>query len=192
MKARGLLVLAAAATAGLVSGCRNPFDPTADIRFRRFQANSGYIATINADPTNVTNIINQSWQDFYNVRMEIAVYSSVPVSWTSYTVVYRQVAAQVKECGLPPGSPICSLGGAGGRRFPIRRHTRGLLSNASVPLNPNQTILLRPFPEEFLQYISGNGEAVSGGIDVDITIQGEDHNGHDIEVSGTLHVEVYN
>jgi hypothetical protein len=190
MTYRRLLVLVAAAVAGLVAGCRNPFDPTADIRFRRFQANSGYIATINADPTNVTNIINSKWDSFYSVTMEISLYSSVPVSWRNYTVVYRQVAEQVAQCGLPPGSPICSLGGAGGRRFPMRVHSRGLLSNDSVPVT--DTISLRPFSEEFLKYVSGNGEAVSGGIDVDITVQGEDHNGHDVEVSGTLHVEVYN
>jgi len=190
MNARRFLVLLAATTAGLVSGCRNPFDPTADIRFRRFYANSGYISTINADPTNVTNIINSKWDGFYGVSMEIAVYASVPVTWTSYTVVYRQVAAQVSQCGLPPGAPICSIGGAGGRRFLIRRHTRGIVTNDLVPMT--DTVALRPFSEEFLRYISGNGEAVSGGIDVDITIQGEDHNGHDVEVSGTLHVEVYN
>ena len=114
---------------------------------------------------------------------------SVPFSFTSYTVVYRQFSAQTGSCAQPANSPICSLGGAAGRRYSFTYHQGGLTQNTSESTQGGFSI--HPITNELLDYIGANSGLVSGGIDLDLTFFGSDHNGHDVTVDGTIHVEIF-
>lgn len=182
---------AAAAAAACLAGvsCQNPFDPKADLRMIRFDANAGTYATFAR---------NSAWSGGSDasmfVTMVIGNWSSVQVSLTSYTVVYRQIGAQVppSPCPQPPGNPICILGGAAGRTFPMTNHVGGLTDDKSGNGFVQADVRIRPVSFELLNYIVGGAGAatVNGGIDMDIVLFGEDHNGHDVKVAGTLHLEV--
>lgn len=178
--AAGLLLLGSA-------GCRNPFDPEADLRMWRIDAcGGGPVVQILQSDALVGAMTNTCLQ---RVIATVLNYSSVQASLTSYSVVYRQISAQTGACPQPPGSPICSLGGAGGRKFAIREHVDALTNNASE--NTQTDVWMMVLTPEVLTYIGTNTSTIGGGIDMDITLFGTDHNGHDVKVGGTIHIEVY-
>jgi hypothetical protein len=49
---------------------------------------------------------------------------------------------------------------------------------------------VRLITRELLLYIKQNPGTLNGGIDCEVECFGTDENGHDVKVSGTLHVEV--
>ena len=175
---------------GLASGCRNPFDPSADVRVLRFLVDGNdYYASIDQgtanSPTNAPQVV-----------MVVVNYSTVPVEFTSYTVVYRQVGPQNSPtCPASPNSPICALGGATGRSYRIVDYMSGLTNTwASLPIRyTRQDLPLRVATDELMMYIFNEPatDIMAGGIGAYITIHGVDQNGHDVRASGTLHIEVY-
>ena len=154
----------------------------------QFNANNGQVvAVVQANALTTEQGSSSSSQ---NVTMAVLNYGSIGFEIDSYTVVYRQVSAQTGACTQPAGSPICALGGPGGRKFSITIHPDSLLNAATV--NATQmNVNIRPMTTELYDYIGANTATISGGLDLDITLNGTDHNGHDVKVSGTLHVEVY-
>ena len=187
MKGHTLLLLSIIAAS---AGCRNPFDPTADIKLIRFFANGGLFVTVEQvqainDITNSTGV--------QNVRADFANYSTVPAEFTSYTVVYRQLTAQPAPVNLPAGSPIPTLGGAAGRRGYFRWNAGSLLDNTN-PVGYTVTSLFpRVITAEFLSYVGGSlgTSTIGGGIDCEIIFFGTDDNGHEVKIDGTLHVDIY-
>jgi hypothetical protein len=184
MKARRLVPAALAVLA--VSGCQNPFDPQADLRLILWEANGGLVAQLTQALASTTEKQN-TW--LQTVKMTIGNYSSVPVTLTSYTVVYRQVGAQTGAYPQPAGSPIPSLGGASGRRFPFLVHATALTSNFAQFSSTG--FWVRIITSELLDYIGNNTSTINGGIDCEVEVFGSDHNGHNVSVSGTLHVEIF-
>lgn len=176
------------------SGCINPFDPKANVRLWRFEVNgnatqlvvqivqANAINLIAGPPTVSAVVLNES--------------TSVGVIFDSYTVVYRQNAAQTGTCTQPPGSPICSLGGAAGRRFALHWHlapvnTNPVGSGGATTAWTSLSLPLSVITAELLQYIASNQTTINGGIDMDITLSGTDHNGHDVKAGGTCHIEIF-
>lgn len=185
-----------AAVAVAVTGCVNPFDPTADIKLERFFANGGLI-TVVVQSTAISNAETPGIT-LQTTEAVFSNYSTVGGEITSYSVVYRQLTAQPSPVDLPPGSPIPSLGGAAGRRFYTLVHFQGLRDNTDPKEFNTFNMLPRIITNELLQYIGGNpaysngigSSAIGGGIDCEVIFFGQDHNGHDIKVSGVLHVQV--
>jgi len=176
---RARLLLAAAGV--LAVGCRNPLDPKADIRIenitglnRILQSNA---ATLGNDPQFTT--------------VQFASYGTVGCAFNGYTVVYRQVGPQNDPaCSQGPGQPICALGGAAGRRYSVRFHMGPKNDDLTLSVvNSYSFAILTP---EVMKYISAHTDTTNGGIDCDLTFFGTDHNDHDITVTGTFHVEVFN
>lgn len=172
--------------ATLSAGCRNPFDPQADVKLVRFYSTTGdYIERVLQ--TSALTWIDST--DRHVIQLLIYNYSSVGVRFFSYTAVYRQVGIQPTVVPvLPPGQPIAALGGAAGRRYMADIYLMGLSNNRndySVTLAP--LIILT---EELLTYIGTNASTRNGGIDVDVTLYGIDDNDHDVVVGGTFHIEV--
>jgi len=137
MRARRLLPAAALALVAVsATGCQNPFDPSGDVRLIQWEANAGTTAQITQSlATGTLGTKDEDWK-VQRTAMHLGNFSSVGVLLTSYVVVYRQIGAQDPPASLPPGSPIPSLGGAGGRRYPINIHVRGLENNSTVNTNP--------------------------------------------------------
>jgi len=187
---RALPSVALAAAALLTVGCQNPFDPEADLRLIRWQANGGVVAQVTQSLAGGSEMQNAGLQE---TSMYIGNFSMVGAHMTSYVVVYRQIGAQDPPVSLPAGSAIPSLGGAAGRRFPIDFHVRGVMNNtgntAEVYASAPQ-LQVRLITRELLTYISLNLGTLNGGIDCEVEVYGSDHNGHDVKVTGTLHVEV--
>ena len=188
MAAPRLLAAAAAGLGLLASGCQNPFDPKADVRMWQFNANAGQVASI--VQANATTTEQSSSSSSQNVSIYVLNYSSIGFVFDSYTVVYRQASPQTGSCTQPAGSPICSLGGPGGRRFPMVTHAVSVMNVANMDAT-GMSIPIHPMTTEMYDYIGANTATISGGLDLDITLNGTDDNGHDIKVGGTLHVEVY-
>lgn len=194
-----ILVLAGS----LSTGCgRNPFDPTAQVDIVRFFAqgtdcsSGGFVAQITQTPLDPSSTSSSNKQ---RVCVRLRNTGSVNVLFTSYTVVYRQLGKQGNwpSCTLsptcrPPNSPIASLGDAAGRRYTLVLHMSGVRKAATPPETTLQ-VPVRIITEELLKYIetAPPSDIRGGGLDCDITLHGEDHNGHDIKVSGTLHIEVF-
>ena len=91
---------------------------------------------------------------------------------------------------LPPGSPIPALGGAGGRRYTINFHVAPLENN-TYNYAGDFDLVLRLITGEFLNYVANSPGTLNGGIDCEVEVFGVDHNGHDVKVVGSLHVEVF-
>lgn len=171
-----------------VGGCRNPFDPPADVKLIRFFCQ---------DTDSLFAIIEQTLANGYiavaskqRTRAELANYSTVPGEITSYSVVYRQLTAQPAPVNLPPGSPIPSLGGAAGRRFYIHDYIGALTDNTSGQGYSVTTVRPKIINPELLSYIYTNSSTIGGGIDCEVVFFGTDENGHEIKISGVVHVEV--
>lgn len=171
-------------------GCRNPFDPMAEIRLERFFANGGLFTIVNQS-TALTSV-DSGGAGIQQAVAEFSNFSTVGGVFTSYNVVYRQLTAQPSPINLPAGSPIPSLGGASGRRFYIRNHFQGLRDNSNTNGYNLFDVFTRIITAELLNYIgSGTGAStIGGGIDCEVVFFGEDHNGHEIKVNGVLHVQV--
>jgi len=182
------LLLAAAGI--MATGCINPFDPSADVRLERFFANGGLIAIINQS-TALANVDSNGASE-QTVNVAFSNFTTVGGQITSYSVVYRQLTAQPAPVNLEAGSPIPSLGGAAGRRFYTLLHFQGLRDNTNPVEYTTFTLFPRIITAEVMKYIgSGLGaSAIGGGIDCECIFYGEDHNGHDIKVSGVLHVQI--
>lgn len=193
-----ILVLAGS----LSTGCRNPFDPAAQVDIVRFFAqgtfcgSGGFVAQITQTPLDPPSTSVDQKQ---RVCVMLRNTSSVNVLFTSYTVVYRQLGRQGlwPSCTLsptcrPPDSPIAALGDAAGRRYTFVLHMQGVRF-AGTPTQTTLQVPVRIITEELLEYIEDAPpvDIQSGGLDCDITLHGEDHNGHDVKVSGTLHIEVF-
>lgn len=182
-------LLGAGLTAAFLAGCQNPFDPQADLRLLRWDnLNGGNVILITQSEANSNH--KSPGDDSHNrIVAEIANYSSVPVTLTSYTVVYRQIGEQGAPCSLPPGNAICVLGGAAGRRFQMLQHIGGLTSYGSgYSLTDVQ---IRPITDEVLSRIFFDSNTINGGIDMEILLYGTDHNGHDVKVGGSIHIEIF-
>ena len=174
------LRLIASSVAILAVGCRNPLDPKADVRIESFGGRATFLQTDNS-------IINQ----YYPTSVQFASYGTVAAILTSYTVVYRQVGPQNDPaCTQGPGQPICALGGAAGRRYAMRTHLAPRTNDATR--NVPTTVTIHILTSELLKYIVEHGDTVNGGLDLDLTFFGTDHNGHDLTVTGTFHIEVFN
>jgi hypothetical protein len=178
--------IAVALVAVTCTGCQNPFDPSADLRLIRWFANGDLVVQITQSLAGGSAKSDPLLQ---STRMTIGNFSSVPVTLTSYVVVYRQVGAVTGSSPLPAGSPIPVLGGAGGRRYPIQLHVRGLEDNSG--LFAQADLDLQIVTNDFLDYIFNNASTINGGIDCEVEVFGTDHNGHDVTVAGALHVEVF-
>jgi len=185
MKARRLGPVVALAAFAL-GGCQNPFDPQADLRLLHWYANGGLVAQLTQATAVTTGMTDWGLQ---SVTMVIGNFGSVGVTLTGYTVVYRQVGAQTGAYPQPAGSPVVSLGGAAGRRFPILAHAQGLVDNYSQ--FTQTSVGLRIITPELLTYIGNNTSTINGGMDCEVEVFGTDHNGHDVKVSGTLHIEIF-
>lgn len=172
-----------------LAGCQNPFDPGADLRLLEWQGlNGGNVILITQ--ANATLSHKNAYDSSHaNIDALIANYSSVPVTLRSYTVVYRQIGEQSPPCSLPAGNAICSLGGAAGRRFQMLQHVGGLTQYGSG--YSTTTIRIRPITDEVLDHIGADINTINGGIDMEILLYGTDHNGHDVKVGGSIHIEIY-
>ncbi len=194
--------------AGVSTGCRNPFDPEADVRINRFLAQgNNFVAQI--EQADANNLITNQFVGGVNmqqVRVVVDNLTTVPVTFESYTVTYIQIAKQgdfmpnspvsLSPCVQPPGSPICSLGKDGTARYHFLAHLGGLNTDPGglpFPVVTQGTFDLRIITEELLTYIfnAAPSDIQAGGIDCEITLLGTDHNGHDVQASGTLHIEVF-
>jgi len=170
------------------TGCRNPFDPSADVIIDHFEPRMGSMKQ--GEWNNEITRPGASWavQAQY-VTVFIRNYSTVGVSFSSYTVVYRQVSEQAGAIPpLPAHSPITAAGGAEGLTFKFVAHLLGL----QYPNNEGQerSWNIQVVTDDLLRYCA-NTETQSGGIDCEITMHGTDHNGHDVTVSGVWHLEVF-
>ncbi len=180
-KSAALLILTGIALAA----CRNPFDPSADIRLVRFYDYGGnFVMSLLQDQADTA--IEEDWK--HRVRAQIYNYSSVAAKFHSYTVVYKQVGPQA-NAGLGPGLPIPSLGGAAGRRYTAGFYIRGLLNNEADFVDEQFSVLI--LTDEFFMYVKNNTDTVDGGIDCELTFYGVDENDHDVTVGGTFHVEIF-
>lgn len=171
-----------------LAGCQNPFDPQADLRMLQWNGlNGGNVILI--DQTKASTDHLQPWDDSHNnIIASIGNYSSVPVVLRSYTVVYRQVGEQSPPCSLPAGNAICRLGGAAGRRFVITQHVAGMTSYGAGFAETN--FRFRPLTDEVFAHIAADLNTINGGIDMEILFHGTDHNGHDVKVGGSIHIEI--
>lgn len=186
-------VAAIAAMAVSLAGCENPFDPKADVKLLRWNCNAGLTAQL-VQATAGTNGMSDS--GLQTTEMHLGNFTSVPVLFTSYVAVYRQIGAQDAPVNLPPGSPIPSLGGAAGRRYAINYHMQAVTSptNGSysdIYTTGATTFQPRLITREFLNYVATNPGTTNGGIDIEVEVFGTDHNGHDVKVGGVLHVEIF-
>jgi len=176
------ILLLSALTAFSAAGCRNPFDPEADVVFDRFFCGSLYSPVLLIDRKLVTNgtlyTRVQAGQLF--VAAQFLNFSSVYTSFVSYTVVYRDVYT---------GAPISSCGGAAGRRFYSSFLVNALANNTSS--NTSTATDIAVVTNELLDHIKNNAYTINGGIDCEISFAGVDGNDHDIKVDATLHIEVY-
>jgi hypothetical protein len=167
-----------------LAGCRNPFDPSADVIIDHFEPR---MQSLNQSDWN--NQITQPW-GVQSVNIFVRNFGTVGVSFTSFTVVYRQVADQpLAVPPLPANSPIAAVGGAEGLTFKIVVHLLGLQSayNSSQERSWNIQVVT----DNLLRYIGEHTETKSGGIDCEITMHGTDHNGHDVTATGVFHIEVF-
>ncbi len=179
-RARLSAALGAALVATLAAGCRNPFDPKADIRFARFftSIDFGYILTISQNDAN--NLSTPANAGRIMVIIQLDNFSTVSATYTGYSVVYRQ---------LFDNQPIADCGGAAGRRFKTLMRVPALQNNTSVPFQDSYDLPI--VTTELLTYIANTTSLQSGGIDCEITLYGEDENGHDIRTEAVLHIDVF-
>jgi hypothetical protein len=191
MNARARVLIAGMlVTAAVASGCRNPFDPEADVRILNFSASSGG-NTVQLLYSECMNLATGSNQWKMGVTATVVNFGTPGVLLTSYTAVYRTMAKLPPPLSLEPDTPIPDLGGAAGKRYRILRHVQGVTSaNSSNYYSTALTINLNVISEEFARFIYTHSDIVNGGADIIVTLQGEDHNGHDVTCSGVLHVEI--
>ena len=172
-----------------LAGCRNPFDPSADVIIDHF--NPRMQSLNQAEWSTQIPLPGTSWDmNVQYIQIFMRNFSTVGVSFTSYTVVYRQVAAQQTVIPpLPANSPIAAVGGAEGLTFKIVTHLPGMRSSNDVNYQ-ERSWEIQIVTDNLLQYIN-NTETKSGGIDCEITMHGTDHNGHDVTATGVFHIEVF-
>jgi len=180
MKASRVLGTAAVLAALVQGGCRNPFNPPAQIRFDRFYAGENFAQVLSIKQTDALSI----GKDAANINRlrttaQFSNTSTVRGTITGYTTVYRQISS---------GKPIESCGGAAGRRFSTVIMVDGLKSNAATSLQAFTPIMM--ITSELLSHISTDLTTLNGGIDCETTFYGEDENGYEIEVEGVLHIDV--
>jgi len=185
MKTGRFLALAVVATMAVLGGCRNPFNPSARIRFDRFFVGSENLpsltipySTAGTLATGPTSTVLQT----IRTKAQLSNASSVPGKITGYNVVYRQIS---------DGQPIAVCGGAAGRRFSALIYIPFLADNSKTKeVLPNDGAYVLIVTSELLTYISTAPATVNGGIDCEVTFYGEDDNGYDIQVEGVLHIDV--
>lgn len=188
-------VILAAAIAATTGGCRNPFDPAAEIRVNRFRVQGdNYVGSITQTQA-ISYITNPTWggRAVQSVRIVIDNLGTVPVVFDSYTVVYRQVGPQNSAtCTLPPNSPICSLGGALGKRYHILTRMTGVTSSGQYQGYVQYEFPLRVITDDFLTYVdkAEPSDIKAGGVDCYVTVYGVDENGHDVKADGSVHLDV--
>lgn len=182
MKTGRLLAIALLASVAVLGGCRNPFNPAAQIRFDRFYAGAAatpilsiqqsQAGTMKSSPTSAGDLVT---------LVQISNTSTVPGRITGYNVVYRQIS---------DGQPIAACGGAAGRRFQTHIAVSYLQSNYSAEAITYPLPFITIVTDELLNHIATNLTTIDGGIDCEVTFYGEDDNGYDIQVEGVLHIDV--
>ena len=172
-----------------LAGCQNPFDPEADLRLAQWGGLNGGIVIILEQAKAATTYKAPGDPIHNGIDATIWNYSSVPVTLRSYTVVYRQIGQQSAPCSLPAGNAICKLGGAAGRRFTLTQHLGGMTQYGSG--YAATTIKFRPLTGELLDHIAADLNTINGGVDMEIMFYGTDHNGHDVKVGGSIHIEIF-
>jgi len=180
MKHHRILAIALIASVVAFGGCRNPFNPSARVRFDRFYAgiDSLPILTIQQSAAGTMSNSITNLPQLLTVAA-ISNTSTVPAKITGYNVVYRE---------LSTGLPIASCGGAGGRRFSALINVPFLLNNYYPAASTGAPIMI--VTNELLTHIATNLTTLNGGIDCEVTFYGEDENGYDIQVDGVLHIDV--
>lgn len=183
-RVRAVFTMAAAAL--LATGCRNPFSPNAVVTIESITALGGNTAGTSIFSVQASQALSlyQNNAGFHLVTIALRNYSSVDVLFTSYSVVYRD---------LYLNAPVATLGGAAGLRFPMT-YTLGPFNDnrSSLSWFPD-TVTIMAITPAFADYIQ-NGDLnmrLGGGADLEITLYGQDANGYDVRVTGTLHVELY-
>jgi len=174
------LVPALALAAVMATGCRNPFDPSATIRFDRFFAGPtlGYVLSL--DQSLALTYISGVMNDNILTSAQFSNTSSVPAKMSGYTVVYRQIST-----GLP--IPMC--GGAAGRRFNAPFYINALSDNLTESAATSAQLMI--VTSELMTHVSNDLSTTSGGIDCEITFYGEDENGHDVTIKAVLHIDIF-
>ena len=174
------LALTLTAIMTVLAGCRNPFNPSAQIQFDRFYAGTSFAYALPIKQASAGSMASSSANlpELLTV-VQLSNSSKVSGKITGYNVVYRQ---------LSNGQPIATCGGATGRRFNTYFNIQALSSNA-IPSATGQHVL-GIVTAELLTYISMNLTTVNGGIDCEVTFYGEDDNGYDIQLDAVLHIDV--
>ncbi len=172
-----------------MAGCQNPFDPEADLRLALWGGLNGTTVIILEQAKALTTYKTTGDPVHANIEAVVWNQSSVPVVLTSYTVVYRQIGQQSAPCSLPPGNAICRLGGAAGRRFPITQHLAAMTNYGAGYAETR--FRFKPLTAEVFDHIGADLNTINGGIDMEIQFYGTDHNGHDVKVGGSIHMEIF-
>jgi len=175
-------LIAAVLALSAASGCRNPFDPEADVIFDRFFCGATYTYVLLIERVKVTNgvLYGRAEEGKLFVGAQLLNSSSVSATIKSYTVVYKDVYT---------GAPISSCGGSAGRRFYSSLYLSGLNNNTSA--YTTNLLQMKVVTNELLDHIKNNAYTINGGIDCEISFHGVDDNGHDLKIDTTLHIEVY-
>jgi len=181
MNTRRIFTAAAVAAMVALGGCRNPFNPSARIRFDQFYCGPNATPVLRITQTSASTDAGDITKFFPDMATQVGLIndSTVPGKITGYNVVYRQ---------LSTGQPIAVCGGAAGRRYQTLITLPALASNYSANINTKRYIMI--VTDELMTHIATDLSTVSGGIDCEIIFYGEDDNGYDLQVEGVLHIDV--
>ena len=170
-------IAATVALATILGGCINPFNPSARVELASITANGSTSELIAqyADLTRTT--INYN---LWTVSCHVVVKNTVAVNLSSVNIMYTDIE----------GNPVTAYATSGGRNYRMMARIEGLNGG-----NMNYTTAegnAADIGVQLIDYVVLT-ELVQGAkiLYVTITFMGQDDNGYDVKVSGTVTIRVY-
>lgn len=169
-----LLVLA------LAGGCRNPFNPAADVELVEMTTDSEdeWEILIFSPQLAVTPIIYSDWE----VLNTFVIKNKVGVRLTDVNIVYTDFQ----------GNPVTVYKDSGGRNFKFIARLSPVAAGPQFDFNEGQQTQLRLFvvdPQVIAEFQAGT--LAPSVMFAKVTFRGVDDNGYDVKLSGTMTIKGY-
>ncbi len=183
MRHKGLLAAAVLALAS-ASGCRNPFEPSADIELVALEWNNGPNSVILVGQTDAaaTPLNLNIWR----ARARVVVRNKVDVLISSASITYTDY----------DGNEVTAYRNIGGRVLKFTQWCRGVTDNSEFSDGDGEvegrqtTIDMYIVDNVVIQELRSPAYPTNGFMFAHVVLRGEDVNGYDVRLEGMITIQL--